>query len=478
MTIKHALAAAAAAAVLLAGCSATDGTSTTSSSTSSAAGAASASAVTAADLLTGNEDATTTKDDEWSLDDAVDLDLTGPTVTITKAGVYRVSGDLHGGITVAAPDDALVVLVLDGAHITSSAGAAINVQTADDVAVYLAAGSTNTLSDASSYAADADVNAALFSEADLTISGTGSLTVTGNGADGINSEDDLVVLSGGITVQAADDGLRGKDSLTVKGGTISVTAGGDGLKADNEDEDTRGYIDVQDGSVTITAGSDGVDAASDLVVTGGRLTVSQSEEGLEAAHIVLAGGTVSTTSTDDGINATTGASGQGGGEGDDGATLTITGGTVDVDAEGDGLDSNGSAAMTGGTVTVSGPTRSGNSALDVNGTFPISGGILVAADAAGRSATPDADSKQGWVYAASSGAAGDTVTVTDAADKTVATFTPTKAFTGLIVSTSDIVSAKTYSVVVKGASVDATANQGGSVGTGGRGNGGGPGGSR
>ena len=83
------------------------------------------------------------------------------------------------------------------------------------------------LSDTASYAEDADVNATLFSEADLTITGEGSLTVVGNGNDGITSEDDLVILSGTLTVDAVDDGVRGKDSLTIEGGALDVTAGGD-----------------------------------------------------------------------------------------------------------------------------------------------------------------------------------------------------------------------------------------------------------
>ena len=41
------------------------------------------------------------------------------------------------------------------------------------------------------YADDADVNAALFSAADLTITGSGSLAVTGNGNDGIGKPEAL-----------------------------------------------------------------------------------------------------------------------------------------------------------------------------------------------------------------------------------------------------------------------------------------------
>ena len=152
-------------------------------------------------VLAANEDGTVVRDDEWSVADAVDITLTGDgatttgdgvevsgtTVTITAAGVYHLSGSLEGSVTVSAAEDAQVVLILDGVDIANPDGAAISVFTADDVAVSLADGTQNTLSDAATYAEDADVNAALFSEADLTITGTGALTVRGNGGDGITS---------------------------------------------------------------------------------------------------------------------------------------------------------------------------------------------------------------------------------------------------------------------------------------------------
>ncbi len=366
-----------ATAVVLVGCSATTTTTDQQTDTPITAGS-----VTAATVLAANEDATTVREDAWSLDDAAIVTFGGSTattnadgvsvadgtVTITAAGVYRLSGSLTGQVVVDAPDDALVVLVLDGVDISSTTTAAISVLKADDVAVHLVEGTTNKLSDTSKYPEDADVNAALFSEEDLTISGTGTLEVTGNGNDGITSEDDLVILSGTIKVTAVDDGIRGKDSLTVANGNITVTAGGDGLKADNEDEGTRGYMNLAGGKITVSAGDDGLDAETDIVVTGseitittdavdteeatskgvdaeatyvmegGSLTVTNSVEAIEAATIVIAGGTTDLTATDDGINASTG-SGRSMAS-DSGAYMEISGGTVVVDAEGDGLDSN------------------------------------------------------------------------------------------------------------------------------------------
>lgn len=69
-------------------------------------------------------------------------------------------------------------------------------------------------------------NAAIFSMADLTIAGTGTLQVTSNNADAIASKDGLVVSSGTLALTAGDDVLRGKDYVIIDGGTINVVRRG------------------------------------------------------------------------------------------------------------------------------------------------------------------------------------------------------------------------------------------------------------
>ncbi|MDN3311561.1 carbohydrate-binding domain-containing protein [Microbacterium oryzae] len=449
-----------------------------------------------AEVLDANADQTVVNDDEWSTDDAVDVTLSGDTaatdasgvtssdgmVTITEAGVYRISGELDGSIVVDAPEDAQVVLILDGVTITADAAPAIQVTAADDVAIHLADGSTNTVTSTGAYAADADANAAIWSAADLTVSGTGSLAVEGSAEDGITSKDDLVVLSGELSVTAADDGLKGKDSLTVRGGTITIDAGGDGLASDQDEDDTQGYVSIEGGTLDITAGSDGIDGYTDVIVTDGAITIS-AEEGIEGGTVAIGGGTIDITSTDDGINGSAGtssdtASGEemqggmgGGGMQDSGEYVLIAGGTVTVDAEGDGLDSNGSMDITGGTTVVYGPTGQGNGALDTNGSLTITGGTVLALDSGGMGGSPVADSAQAWVAATASGSEGSTVEITAADGTVLFSTTAEKAFGAVVFSSADVVAGETYSVAVDGSAVaEATTGQalaGGMGGTGG-----------
>ncbi|MFT4029353.1 MAG: carbohydrate-binding domain-containing protein [Protaetiibacter sp.] len=496
-----------AAALGLTGCAVAATTSqngqTTTASTITIPGDLSAEATLAA-----NSDATTVNDDEWDASTASEVAASDDTVTITEAGVYRLSGDYTGGVVIDAGEDALVVLILDGADISNTEGPAIQVTSADDVGIFLEDGSSNTVSDAgTSYADDADFHAAIASDADLTISGTGALAVTASD-DGISTSDDLVILSGTIEVAAGDDGLRGNDALVVKDGDITVdAANGDALKSDQDEDETQGWIEIAGGTLDLTSGDDGLDAQTDIVVTGGELTIdatgdgmhseavlvieggevtiTNSDEGIESFTISIAGGTIDVTSSDDGLNASGGTSTAGGGMADGGQLLSISGGTLTVNAQGDGLDSNGSIEMTGGTVEVQGPTNDGNGALDTNGAFTISGGTLVAIGSSGMAETPDADSAQGFVSIGVTGQAGSVVQVTDADGDVVAEITAAKQFANIVVSTAEIIDGQTYTALVDGVAAgtgtagEASSGMGGGqggMGGGGQSNGGGQGG--
>jgi hypothetical protein len=353
------------ATAVLAGCSSSDtATQATQVAVTSAVDASTVDGnQNAAAVLAANKEVHTAGSDEAGATGTIELTgdsatssaegvtIDGNTVTITAAGTYTLSGELAGQIVVNAPD-ATVTLILDGARITSSTSAAIAATEVEELVVQLAGGSTNTLADTSSYAGDADVNAALFSAGDLTVTGDGKLTVTGNGNDGIASKDGLLVESGTVTVTAEDDGLRGKDYVAVSGGTITVTAGGDGVKADNDEDADAGYVSVSGGAITVTSQGDGVDAATDIVLTNGALSITAggghtvkpaddtSAKGLKSGVItVLEGGTATVDSSDDAVHSD-------GAVHVDGAKVTVASGDDGVHAEGQQIIDGGSLEVT------------------------------------------------------------------------------------------------------------------------------------
>jgi len=185
-------------------------------------------------------------------------------VSITAEGTYILSGSISdGSITVDADDTAKIRLVLNGVDITNKSGAALYIKGADKVFVTLADGTENSLADGDSYAqtdGDTTVDAALFSRADLTLNGSGSLTVKGNYKHGVVSKDDLVITAGELTVTSKNVGLNGKDCVKISNADIAINAGSDGIRSDNEEDADRGYIYIESGKLNITAQNDGIQA--------------------------------------------------------------------------------------------------------------------------------------------------------------------------------------------------------------------------
>ena len=256
------------------------------------------------------------QDLSWDTSSETAIDLSNPTatdgvtvedgtLTITKAGTYKLSGEYQGQIKVETADSDAVRLVLDNANITNSSGAALNVVNADEVILYSASGTTNTISDGADYTAtgEDDPDAVVYSKADLTIAGEGTLKVNGNHEDGIHTSDGLVIASGTLEVNAANTGIKGKDYVDILGGTINVTAQQDGIKSTNDTDEGQGWTRLSNGTVTVNAGDDGFKASRVVEISGGSLTVEQSDEGIEAQYINVFGGDVNVTSADDGMNA-------------------------------------------------------------------------------------------------------------------------------------------------------------------------------
>ena len=381
-----------------------------------------------------------------------------------------------------------VRLVLDNAKITNSTGAAINVVSAAEAIIYTAAGTTNTVADEANYTAtgDDDPDAAIYSTANLTLTGEGSLSVKGSYEEGIHTTGGLVIASGTLEVNAANTGIKGKDYVDITGGIVNVTAAQDGIKSTNTDDESLGFTRLSAGSVTVSAGDDGLKAPRTLEISGGTLNIEKSNEGIEAQYINILDGDVTVNSSDDGINASlkdsssdtssdttsgTAITGQqtqqnqngqvqqapagggaapGGSQGSTGqnqnmpqpptdgtmpgggggtfevvdAAINISGGTVTVNAEGDGIDSNGTATFSGGTVTVNGPAAGGNNALDSNGDLLLNGGTVTAGSTADMFEAPSSASTSGYLKITDSSALtqGSTVQVTDSSGTVVANY--------------------------------------------------------
>lgn len=523
------------AALGLTGCSTASGTTLTSGTSTvhsavSGATAGTSTSNTAAGQTLDTQTHYTNEDLTWDSSDEKTIDLANPTatdgvsvengtITITSGGTYRLTGEYSGQVKIEAAKTDTVRLVLDNAKITNSTGAAINVVSAAEAIIYTAAGTTNTVADEANYTAtgDDDPDAAIYSTANLTLTGEGGLSVKGAYEEGIHTTGGLVIASGTLEVNAANTGIKGKDYVDITGGIVNVTAAQDGIKSTNTDDESMGFTRLSAGSVTVSAGDDGLKAPHTLEISGGTLNIEKSNEGIEAQYINILDGDVTVNSTDDGINAslkdsssdtssdttsgtaTTGQQSQqnqngqvrqapaGGGAAPGGsqdstgqnqnmpqpptdgampggsggtfevvdAAINISGGTVTVNAEGDGIDSNGTATFSGGTVTVNGPVAGGNNALDSNGDLLLNGGTVTTGSTSDMFEAPSSASTSGYLKITDSSALtqGSTVQVADSSGEVVANYKITTSGVQLV-----LVSNKN---IVKGQSYTVSVTSGG-----------------
>lgn len=352
-------------------------------------------------------------------------------VKITAEGTYVVSGE-HESITVSAPDTAKVHIILKNATVSNTSGPAIYIESADKVLITAYKGTTNTLSDGTSYTGDfkdTNVDGTIFSKTDLTLNGEGTLNITGNCKCGAVSKDDLIICGLNLTVKSTGCSLEGKDCVKIKDAAITVSSGGDGIRSANTEKANKGFVYIETGNIDITSGNDGIQAATVLKAANGNVKITagggadtkqnsggrnmpgfggktqttddeESTKGLKAGSLIVIdegsfevsskddsfhsngdieinGGSFTAATGDDGFHADSNLIINGGSitvsrsyEGLEGQKVTITGGNIDITASDDGI--NAASPSVSGSST---DGRLGNS--DSNSLITISGGYIL-----------------------------------------------------------------------------------------------------
>ena len=304
-------------------------------------------------------------------------------------------------------------LVLDGVSITNPSGAAINNQ--GKKKCYIVVNGTNTLSDAASASYDSgeeDMKAVLFSEGQLLVSGSGSLTVTASnaaGKSGIATDDYLYIQDGpAITVTAgnkAGHGLKANDYVRLSGGSLNVSTQAAMKKGITSD----GFVLVEGGTTSINVsggvaydsedgeytGTAGIKADNYFGMTGGTVTIVNTGaggKGIRAGNYTyfaengslndsyVSGGTLTvTTSGKESSNVSTKAIKIGYKEGSGrsyvyGGNLLVSGGSISASsAQGESVEAKGKITVTGGSLYA---YSGSDDSINCQGEMNVTGGYV------------------------------------------------------------------------------------------------------
>ena len=289
--------------------------------------------------------------------------------------------------------------------------------------------------------------------------------------DGIQAEtvlravdSNLEILSGGGSSQSLSGsensckGLKAGQDILLEGGRASIDSRDDCIHA-------NGNVAVYAGEFMLSSGDDGLHADAGLLFEGGRMEILKSYEGIEGSEIRVSGGEMRITASDDGMNLAGGSDGSAVGDRpgrgmfdvEDGC-IEISGGRLWVNALGDGIDSNGSLRISGGVTLVSGPTGSGNAALDHNGAT-VTGGTLIAVGSAGMALGFSAAENQGAMLVNFDfQAAGTPLVLCNGVDGVVAAFTPGKDYQSAVITAPGVQAGETYRLLAGAVAAEADAD--------------------
>lgn len=170
------------------------------------------------------------------------LAVSGRIIEITGGGDYTVTGTNDNAMIHVNTEDR-VKLRLSGVQLTNPTGPAIFFENSDKSYITITKDTENVLTDGGEY--DVDAKGALFSNDDLEIKGSGTLTINANYKHGIACNDDLKIEEGTINITAVGDGIHADDEITVTGGNITIKATGDGIQSED-------FVDIKGGTVNIT----------------------------------------------------------------------------------------------------------------------------------------------------------------------------------------------------------------------------------
>ena len=190
--------------------------------------------------------------------EGVTATVAGADVTVNNSNVsaeysFTLSGETTDG-SFLYNGEYKATFVLNGLSITSTKGAAIDIECGKRIAMELKKGTVNTLIDCSG----GKQKAALYCKGHLEIDKSGTLNVTGNTKHAISAKEyiQLKKSEGSINILGAvSDGIHCGQYFLSNGYAVSIkNIGGDGIQAELSEDDPY-EEDYPDGSVTILGGT-------------------------------------------------------------------------------------------------------------------------------------------------------------------------------------------------------------------------------
>ncbi len=170
---------------------------------------------------------------------------------------------------------------------------------------------------------------------------------------GIKADNEINISAGNIKIESYDDAIHTNSNVLLENSNYST-----------------GNVNISGGTISITSKDDGIHGEGNVTLSGGKISVLTAYEGIEGPIINFTGATVDIYATDDGVNA-----------GGNSGSINVSGGFLYssvASGDTDAIDANGTYTQTGGIVVAAAGSTSGTAtALDTDSTVKLQGGALL-----------------------------------------------------------------------------------------------------
>ncbi len=198
-------------------------------------------------------------------------EIQGNDYIILQEGEYTFQGTTESSQIIVRAPEQKVTIRLEGVTMKSISRSLVNIEEADKVTIKAIDGTYNELKDIRSSSSDTSVTdaAAIYSEADLDMGGSGSLVVSSTFNNGIHSKKDLAIKKLTLKVDAINNALKGNDSVSIESGNlVIISRAGNGVKTSNSNITSKGNqkgdITISGGNIEVYSSQDALDAANDF----------------------------------------------------------------------------------------------------------------------------------------------------------------------------------------------------------------------
>ncbi len=421
------------------------------------------------------------------------ISLNDQTVLIEKGGTYKISGNSENGQIIVNANNEEVVLELDNVELVCTNNSPIMIESAKKVIITTLKDTNNILKDTK----NSKTSAVIYSQSDLVLKGEGILKVDANNKNGIETTQNMQVVSGEYQIKANQSGIIAQDlilqnatykiqsneasffskqisslkgvflletsTVALKANTINLNQGewtieskesgfiaslslhikeGTYLFQTKKQCIEANEFVIYDGSFILNSDEIGILAKDHMAVYDGDLTIENSQTGIQTYLLEVNGGTTNIISRNDGISILNQENNLG--------KFTFQNGNMMIDAGSVALNIEGNMSMLGGTMYINGPINTYSEAIQCSTPYTIENGILCVLDKKGTTQILSNNSTQPLIMMKLGATVdkGTSIVVKDQHNFNIFEYTSLKPFQSMMISTNKFSLQDTYSIYI------------------------------